>query len=321
VRIYLPCALLAALVVVPLTAGAGQPPAAAAGTTKAAVKAVRSLPARTSWGDPDIQAIWSNASAMPIAQPAQVVQATPNPPANTPRGTGAGPEHWYEARPIVFTGQLPIVDPPGGKVPMLTSAAKERADAVTRIRRRRVEGPEDLSPWDRCITRGIPGSMIPINYGNNYQIIQSPGYIVILYEMIHDARIITMDGRPHLSEGVRQWMGDARGRWEGTTLVVETTNFTDKTQIIYGDGFHSQRLRIIERFTVADADTLQYQFTVEDPATWTTPWTAAIPLTKDHHQHRIFEYACHEGNYAMPNSLNGARAEERAEQAAKTSNR
>ena len=312
-------ALLAALAVGPLTtaAVAGQPPTGAAGTTKAAAKAERSMPApaRTSWGDPDIQAIWSNASAMPIEQPA------PNPPPNTPRGTGAGPEHWYEARPIVFTGQLPIVDPPGGKVPALTSAAKERADAVTRIRRRRVEGPEDQSPWDRCITRGIPGAMIPINYGNNYQIIQSPGYIVILYEMIHDARIITMDGRPHLSEGVRQWMGDARGRWEGTTLVVETTNFTDKTQIIYGDGFHSQRLRIIERFTVVDADTLQYRFTVEDPTTWTTPWTAAIPLTKDRKQHRIFEYACHEGNYAMPNSLSGARAEERAEQAAKTANR
>ena len=159
--------------------------------------------------------------------------------------------------------------------------------------------------------------MIPINYNNNYQILQSPGQLVILYEMIHDARVISLDGRPHLPPTIRQWMGDPRGHWEGKTLVVETTNFTDKSQVIYGDGFNSEALRLVERFTPVDANTIQYEFTVEDPMTWTKPWTAAIPLTREPQLDRIFEYACHEGNYAMPNSLSGARAEEKAEQEAK----
>ena len=264
---------------------------------------------RTPWGDPDIQGIWSNASTVPDAQP------------NRPRGSETGgPEHWYEARPIVFTAELPIVDPPDGKVPELLPSAAERAAALNKLRRRRTEAPQDRSPWDRCITRGVPGSMIPINYNNNYQFLQSPGYVVILYEMIHDARIIPI-GRPHLTGNIRQWMGDARGRWEGRTLVVETTNFTDKSQVIYGDGFHTQRLRITERFTPVDADTLQYQFTVEDPETWTKSWTAAIPLKRERGQHVILEYACHEGNYAMSNILSGARAEEREEKAGKAEDR
>jgi hypothetical protein len=230
---------------------------------------------------------------------------------------GAGPEHWYEAKPITSTSQLPIVAPPDGKVPPLTSSGKARADALFKIRRTRPVSADSMSPWDRCITRGVPGSMIPINYNNNYQILQSPGQLVILYEMIHDARIISLDGRPHLPQTIRQWMGDPRGHWEGKTLVVETTNFTDKSQVIYGDGFNSEALRLVERFTPVDANTIQYEFTVEDPMTWTKPWTAAIPLTRERQLDRIFEYACHEGNYAMPNSLSGARAEEKAEEEAK----
>jgi hypothetical protein len=285
----------------------GQTPGPTGVIQATAATAASSAPPRTPWGDPDLQGTWSNASTVP---PAPV----PAPPGPRPTSsTGGGPEHWYEARPIVYTAQLPIVDPPGGKVPELTAAAAERAAAINKIRGRRTEAPQDRSPWDRCITRGVPGSMIPINYNNNYQILQSPGYVVILYEMIHDARIIPI-GRPHLTGHIRQWMGDARARWAGTTLVVETTNFTDKTQIIYGDGFHTPRLRLTERFTPVDGDTLQYQFTVEDPETWTKPWTVAIPLKRERGQHRILEYACHEGNYAMSNILSGARAEERYEE-------
>jgi len=276
------------------------------GATQATVAtAAGSAPPRTPWGDPDLQGTWSNASTVP---PARV----PALPRTQTSSTGGGPEHWYEARPIIYTAQLPIVDPSGGKVPELTPAAAERAAAIDNIRRRRSEAPQDRSPWDRCITRGVPGSMIPINYNNNYQILQSPGYVVILYEMIHDARIIPI-GRPHLTGNIRQWLGDARARWEGTTLLVETTNFTDKTQIIYGDGFHTPRLRLTERFTPVDGDTLQYQFTVDDPGTWTKPWTVAIPLKRERGPHRILEYACHEGNRAMSNILSGARAEERNE--------
>jgi hypothetical protein len=183
------------------------------------------------------------------------------------------------------------------------------------MRGRPFNGPEDFSFYDRCITKGIPGGMIPHNYNNGYQILQIPGFVVILYEMIHDARIIPIgdSGRPH----VRQWMGMSRGRWEGETLVIEVTNYTDQTSIEYprpgtaGGALHSEQLHVVERFTRVDADTIDYRFTVNDSKTWMRPWRVAIPLKRDS-TYRIFEYACHEGNYAMMNSLSGARAQERA---------
>jgi hypothetical protein len=157
--------------------------------------------------------------------------------------------------------------------------------------------------------------MLPTFYNNNYQILQVPGYIVILYEMIHDARVIPLDGRPHLSGGMRQWMGDSRGRWEGETLVVEVTNFTDKTPVHAVRGVasrvaHSDALRITERFTRVDAETIDYRVTIDDPKTFGQTWAVRIPMTTRGAPERIFEYACHEGNYAVPNILSGSRAHE-----------
>ena len=148
--------------------------------------------------------------------------------------------------------------------------------------------------------------MLPVGYNSNYQILQTPGYVVILSEMIHDVRVVPLDGRPHLPQNIRQWMGDSRGRWDGNTLVVDTTNFSNKTSFRGS----SENMHLVERFTRVDADTIDYQFTVDDPATWTRPWTAAVPMAKT--EDRLFEYACHEGNYAMTNILAGARAQEKA---------
>jgi hypothetical protein len=186
---------------------------------------------------------------------------------------------------------------------------------------------EDLNAYDRCITRGLPGAMIPGFYNHNYQILQAPGYVAILVEMIHDVRIIPVDGRPHLGPGLRQWMGDSRGRWEGQTLVVETMNFNDKIQEVTGNAmrlpsgepiggryhavFATRGLKLVERFTRVDADTIDYRFTVTDPATFTRPWTAVTPMMRINEP--LFEYACHEGNYAVPNMLRGARAQEQSE--------
>jgi hypothetical protein len=266
-------------------------------------------PSLTSWGHPDLQGLWKAIeSDQPPPQPK---------PTTGGGGVGAGPEHWYEAQPIVFLGQLKIVDPPEGKIPPLTSEGQQRAKVRNSRYRARPGSYDDMVPWDRCITRGVPGSMIPINYNNNYQFFQTPDTVGIAYEMIHDVRIIPINSKPHLTANVRQWMGDSRGRWEGNSLVIETTNFTDKTRIIYGDGDHSEQLRLTERFTPVDATTMRYEFTVNDPGTWTKPWTAVLMLKRGAKTDQIYEYACHEGNYAMPNTLSGARAEERAEAAAK----
>ncbi len=169
-----------------------------------------------------------------------------------------------------------------------------------------------INAWDRCITRGLPGAMISGFYNHNYHILQTPDYVVLVVEMIHDARIIPLDGRPHVSPHIQQWMGDARGHWEGNTLVVETTNFTGKILRRGGAVFGGdENARVVERFTRIDAETIDHQITVIDPTVWTGPWTAAIPMNKS--QGTLFEYACHEGNYGLRNILAGARAVERAD--------
>jgi hypothetical protein len=170
-----------------------------------------------------------------------------------------------------------------------------------------LDSPENRSLQERCLLTPQSGPpMLPANYNSNYQILQTPDYVVIVVEMIHDVRIIPLNGKPHLPKNVQQWMGDSRGRWEGDTLVVETTNFTDKTNF-RGSG---ENLRIIERFTRTAPDTLLYQFTVEDPTTWAKPWSGELPMKKALGQ--LFEFACHEGNYGIAGVLAGARAEERA---------
>ena len=306
-----------------------------AGVSLAVASAIAQAPAprsvpRTPWGDPDLQGLWTNATVTPFERPANLsgkAVLTQEEAAEFERQTnqardadnrGGGTEadlgraynqFWFErGTKVVGTRRTSLVtDPPDGRVPALTPAAQSRADARAEARRRSpADGPEDRSLVERCIvwpTAGPP--MVPGAYNNNYQILQAPGHVAILIEMIHDVRIIPLDGRPHAPQAIRQWMGDSRGRWDGNTLIVTTTNFTDKT-IFRGS---SANLKIVERFTRVDPDTLDYQFSIDDPESFTRSWTAAVPMTKT--DGPIFEYACHEGNYGMTNLLKGARAEDK----------
>jgi hypothetical protein len=199
-----------------------------------------------------------------------------------------------------------IVDPPSGRIPALTPAAQQRVAARAAERRERpADGPEDRSLGERCLVFNAGPPMLSGPYNNYVQIFQMPGHVVIYNEMIHDARIVPLDGRPHAAPANRRWQGDSRGRWEGNTLVIDTTNFTDKTNFRGAD----ENLHLVERFTRVDPKTLLYEFTVDNPTAFTAPWTAALPMTKTTDQ--IFEYACHEGNYALTNILRGARSEEK----------
>jgi hypothetical protein len=289
-------------------------------------------PPRTAWGDPDLQGMWSYNDDVntPFERPAELggkaefggaelaavleERARRNVlRAPTIGGdTGAGPTHWYEFWNAKSARTSKVIDPPDGRVPPLTPAAVKREAARAAARRGR--GPadswEDRSLGDRCIVSrgGWPHVIVNAgSYGNIVRILQSPGFVVITHEMIHETRIIPVDGRPHVSASIRQYLGDPRGRWEGNTLVVEVTNFSDKTD------FRGSRetLRLVERFTRVDPDTITYAVTIDDPTTFTRPWTIGVPLKNDREQTAIFEYACHEGNYAMRNILSGARADER----------
>jgi hypothetical protein len=286
-------------------------------------------PLRTPWGDPDLQGLWTNATITPFERPATLSGKpvlTEQEAAEFERetlrardadsrsgGTDADlarayNQFWYDrGTKVVGTRRTSlVVDPPDGRVPSLIPAAQQRADARLAARRSSpADGPEDRSLVERCILWPVAGPpMIPGGYNNNYQILQTPGYVVILIEMIHDVRIIPLDGRAHAPSSIQQWMGDSRGRWDGNTLVVTTTNFTGKTNFRGS----SEHLRLVERFTRVDPGTINYEFTIDDPASFPRPWSAAIPMTKT--EGPIFEYACHEGNYGMTNLLSGARAEE-----------
>jgi hypothetical protein len=287
---------------------------------------------KTSWGDPAIAGAYNNSdeSGTPFERPeqfagrtldsftpeelAQITQRRQeqtierNPTLSEFPGA-TSPMHWFENYFAANSRAWLVSDPPDGKVPPLTDEAKGRAAAREEARKGRgpADSYTDRSLYDRCITRGVPGSMMPAIYGNSYQIMQSPDAVTITYEMIHDTRVIPLDGRAHLSPAIRQYLGDARGHWEGDTLVVETTNFTDKTP--YRGS--SEHLTPIERFTPIGPDTLEWSVTFDDPQTWDRPWTFAMNLTHDESQ-PPFEYACHEGNYGMRNMLSAARAEEAA---------
>ncbi|MCY4600781.1 MAG: hypothetical protein OXF27_12785, partial [Acidobacteria bacterium] len=210
-------------------------------------------------------------------------------------------------------------DPPDGRLPALTASAQRRADETLAYRRAHpADSWLDLDAGDRCIMGFNSGPpFVPSAYNNTVQILQTPDHVVILNEMIHDARIVPLDGRPHVGARLRQWMGDARGRWEGDTLVVETTNFSSGRDMTRGvniwrytnPGGAIATERVVERFTRAGDGTLRYEFTVDDPGTWTRPWTATFPLVGIDGE--VFEYACHEGNYSAANILAGARADER----------
>lgn len=294
---------------------------------------------RTPWGAPDLQGIWSSATVTPLERPEEFADkpvlteaeaAAFSERAVTQRNVDAARQQgsnrdvtsaynnfWYDrGSDVVGTRRTSlIVDPPDGRVPPLTRDGQQRTSRAIPISGDQdgtviVDSWLDRGLWERCITRGVPNVMLPGAYNNNYQILQSSDYVVILAEMIHDARIIPLDGRPHLNSNVRQWMGDSRGRWEGTTLVVDTTNFTDKTN--YRGS--AENLHLVERFTRVDANTLNYEVTIEDPTTFVRPWTIALPATATDGQ--MYEYACHEGNYGMSNLLSGSRAKERELEAA-----
>lgn len=307
-----------------------QAPAAMAGQAPPAA-AKKWTPPRTADNKPDLQGIWTNGTITPLERPREfagkefltAAEAAELEKQTRDRNNGdrrdTNPEAdltvgyndfwWDRGTKVVSTRRTSlIVDPPDGRIPPLTAEAQKRASARAEERRLHPpDGPEDRTLADRCIVRGNTGPpMLPAGYNNNYQIVQTSGHVMILIEMIHDARIIPLDGRPHLPGTVRQWLGDPRGRWEGDTLVVETTNYTDKTNF-RGSG---QNLRVVERFTRLDEDTLLYQFTVHDPESFTRPWSAEIPMKKV--PGPIFEYACHEGNHSMTFMLNADRAEEKA---------
>ena len=306
---------------------------------KAAQAAKTWIQPKTPWGDPDLQGTWTSDDCIgtPLNRQAkfgdrlyyteqeltdrekqldtQKDRDSEETVASNQRvGTGP-PSHWGERarRPCRQTSL--VVDPPNGHTPDLTPEAKLRPiPEGAGVNNPKADSWEDFSLYIRCITRGVTGSILPVIYGNGQQIVQAPGYVSILQEMVHEARVIPMDGRPHAGPNVRSYMGDPRGHWEGNTLVVETTNFLgNKTGIgLNGGGTPtSDALKLVERFTRTGPNEMRYEVTVDDPKTYVKPFKIAFPLTQET-GYRNFEYACHEGNYAMYDSLSGARAKEKA---------
>jgi hypothetical protein len=297
-------------------------------------------PPKTLHGDPDLQGIWTSTTTTPFerspqygnrllltdeefaAVEKQLERQLETDGQETISGDGrAGtgpPGHWTERASRASRQTSLVVEPADGRVPV-TKAAEAKRDYDLE---HSTDSPEYMSPWDRCITRGMPAGMFPGGYGNIYQILQAPGYVAIVAEMIHETRVIPLDSRPRVK--ISQWNGDSRGRWEGNTLVVETMNYNNKGWIATNAATgrikgipQSDALHVVERFTRTDQDTIQYEVTIEDPKIYTRPWKVAFPFSRDP-EAQLFEYACHEGNHAMTNILNGARTEERTrEEAAK----
>jgi hypothetical protein len=313
----------------------------------AATAATRPALPRTPWGDPDLQGAWStdDTIGVPIQRPDQFgdrlflnEQEIANraerdeqarlqsleefvPPAPGAGGQAVGPPgHWGERGSRTARQTSLVVDPPDGKIPALTPQAQRRAAGrdLGSFGNGPFNGPEDLTNYDRCISRGVLGSMMARPYGNGLEIVQAPGYVAIRHEMIHEARVIPLNAGPHVGSRIRQYMGDSRGRWEGDTLVVDTTNFTDQMSIGFnGNGLrHSDAMHLVERFTRVDAETIQYEVTIDDPKTYTRPWKIALPITTQP-GYQVFEYACHEGNHGLPNILSAARTDEKAAEAAR----
>ena len=298
---------------------------------------------RTADGQPDLQGVWASDSATPLERPEELadkafltdeelatlqaraavlfngetdaafgdsvfraVLADATDFSSRDTQTGNYNQFWLIDRWFDNRTSL-IVDPADGRIPLLTPEGQARRQARAEARRARNEppsGPEDLGGM-RCLGGGVP--MTGRGYNSNYQIVQTPGHVAILMEMMHDTRIIPLDGRPHLPTTIRRALGDSRGHWEGDTLVVETTNLKAG-----GRNGSSSNLQLVERFTRVDRDTLQYEYTMNDPTTWTRPWTARVFMRPAPGTGVIYEFACHEGNYAIPNTLRGARAQEKA---------
>jgi hypothetical protein len=290
---------------------------------------------RTPWGDPDLEGTWTNATLTPLQRPAElgtkafftpeeaaafakqrIEQTNADRPAR-PGDVGAYNDAFFERG----TGGVKsrrtslVVDPADGRIPALTADAQRKVDA--RAKHEAVspaDEPADRWLTERCILFGATVPMLPEPYNNNYAIIQTPGYVIIRVEMNHDTRVIPLDGRAPLAPTMQQWTGDSRGHWDGATLVVETRNlkFNEKSRfgVGYLNGLSDENLRVVERFTRTDADTITYQATVDDRTVFTRPWT--VELSMDRTRGPLYEVACHEGNYGMSNILSGHRAEERS---------
>jgi hypothetical protein len=298
-------------------------------------------PARTPWGDPDLQGIWNDATSTPLQRPSARAgkDVLSDEEANefqqelafdlTRDRRDGGPEvdvnrayndHWMDARRLKITADRRtslIVDPADGRIPPLVPLSPERqkaraarADANARFNAGMPYSPEEMSLPVRCIIRTDSPPYLPTIYNNDFQIFQSPGFVVIAPEMIHSARVIPLDGRPHLGKNLRQWLGDTRGRFDGRTLVIETTNFRSDDGVVF-QGANPATYKITERLTRVAPDAISYEFTVEDPATWTRPWTAMIPWTRIDPAEQMYEYACHEDNFDIVHLLSGARRREK----------
>jgi hypothetical protein len=284
-------------------------------------------PPRTSWGDPDLQGVWDYRTITPLERPRDLAnrefltdeeaaalekvaakRLDEPPDESVPARTVHAP-YWTDPGRRVLEDKRTslIVDPPDGRIPPLTPEGQARLAARGAANREggRADSYEDRSLLERCITWGLPTAILPGLYNNNIHIFQTPGYVAILHEMVHDVRIVPLD-RPHLGPNVRPMLGDSRGHWEGDTLVIETQNFSSKMN--YRGA--STNLRLVERFKRLGPDTIGFQVTVDDPTTWSKPWTAAFPMRPS--EGLIYEYACHEGNYGLKNILEVARDEENA---------
>ena len=277
---------------------------------------------RTPWGHPDISGTWTtdDMRGIPMSRQAQygtrqhltdqefAARAKQRQNARAVDDARTGTFRNEEGtRDFSYTSM--VIDPPDGRVPPTTPAARARPRQGGSFGVGPWEKIQDFSLYDRCITRGAIGSFMPAVYGNGARIVQTPNAVVITYEMIHDTRIIPLDSKPPLGSNIQLWMGDARGRWEGDTLVVESTNFTDRTAV--GGSPHSTQLRLTERFTRIDPEMIDYEVRIEDPATFARPWTMRMTITSQP-GYQIYEYGCHEGNNAMRNVLSAERAYEKA---------
>jgi hypothetical protein len=305
------------------------PPAAAQAKGSAEASAAKRVDPkwkapRTAWGHPDLEGIWTtdDMRGVPMSRQQQygtrqflsdeefAARAKQRGTARDIDNARAGTFRNEEGtRDFGYTSM--VIDPPDGRVPALTPAAIARRSP--RDQGSFGTGPwekiDDFSLYDRCITRGVIGSFMPAVYGNGARIVQTPDSVAISYEMIHDTRIIPLDGRAPIPGGLKQWMGSSRARWDGDTLVVESSNFTDRTNV--GGAKHSDQLRLVERFTRIDPEMIDYEIHVEDPLTFTKPWTMRMTITKQP-DYQIYEYGCHEGNNAMRNALTAERAYEAA---------
>ena len=331
--LFMACGLMALAVVVRAQAPGGAPQGQA---TNASYR-----PPRTPWGDPDLEGKWpgTHLIMVPLQRPEsfgtrnvltdeefakldsqadrQRDQDTadfdfdnPSIPFGQIGGGQSPPPHWLERGEPQRQASL-IVDPPNGRLPALTAAAQKRDTD----RRAAAPGPgdsyTDFTLYERCISRGLPGSILPTGYNSGNQIVQAPGYVIIMNEMIHESRIVPLDGRPHVGAAIRSYLGDSRGRWDGDTLVVETTNFIDRPGVGLNGSGAGDAMTITERFTRTSPTALRHSLTVDDPMTWTRPITMQYDLARDD-RYGMFEYACHEGNHALPHIMSGARATERA---------